>query len=41
MKKEEIAAAIYEINADLDELDAAIAEDMAEYNEKFGEPEAE
>ena len=33
--------AIDEINADLDELDAALAEDMAEYNEKFGEPEAE
>ena len=33
MKKEEIAAAIEGINADLDELDAAIAEDYAEYEE--------
>ena len=32
MKKEEINAAIAEINADLDELDEAIAEEFDEYN---------
>ena len=32
MKKEEIAAAIAEINADLDELDAAVAEEFADYD---------
>ena len=32
MKKEEIAAAIDSLNAELDELDAAIAEDYAEYD---------
>lgn len=32
MKKEEITAAIAEINADLDELDAAFAEDFAEFD---------
>lgn len=32
MKKEEIAAAIAEINADLNELDAALAEDYAKFD---------
>lgn len=32
LKKEEIAAAIDDINADLDELDAALAEDYAKYD---------
>ena len=36
MKKEEIAAAIDAINADLDELDTAIAEEFAEYETDLG-----